>query len=236
MKPRRTQNLSGALGAANFLIHRITERIARSLTYQGRVVDLGCGNAPYKDIILEQADEYIGVDWENSAHDQSQVDVFADLTKEIPLESDWADTLVSFQVMEHLPEPEFFLRECMRILKPGGRLYITVPFMWRVHEAPHDYFRYTRHGLEYLLSKVQFEQIEITEYTGFWQMFVLKFNYHSLRYAKGPLKYFWVPIWLLNQTIAPWLDRVDRNPNEPVGYVVSARRSESNSHSKAKAA
>ena len=135
----------------NSLIHKINKNIAKKLSYKGRVIDLGCGDAPYKLDILKVADEYIGVDWRNSQHDQSNVDIFADLTKRLPFANEYADTVVSFQVMEHLPEPEFFLKECYRILKHGGGLYLTVPFMWHVHEEPHDYYRYTNHGLRYWL-------------------------------------------------------------------------------------
>jgi len=189
----------------------------------GRVIDLGCGTAPYKEDILKVADEYIGVDWENSLHDQSHVDVFADLCKPFPFPNDHADTVVSFQVLEHLPEHELFLSECHRILKRGG-LFITVPFMWHVHEAPYDYYRYTRYGLEYLLKKVGFYEIDIKENTGFWQMWILKFNYHTTRFARGPLKFFWIPLWWLGQMIAPILDKYDTHMEECASYTVSARK------------
>ncbi len=142
----------------NYLIHSINLRIAESLPYSGRVVDLGCGSAPYRELILQKADEYIGVDWEGSAHDRSRVDVTADLTEPLPFEDNFADTIVSFQVMEHLPDTALFLNECHRILRPGGRLFITVPFMWHVHEAPHDYYRFTRYGLQYLCDKARFRR------------------------------------------------------------------------------
>lgn len=216
---------AGIRRAANHLIHRIADRVAESLSYRGRVIDLGCGSAPYKSLILEQADEYIGVDWKNSLHDQSNVDVFADLTKRVPLEDGTADTVVSFQVMEHLPEPTVFLNECHRLLKAEGQLHLTVPFMWHVHEAPHDYYRFTRHGLEYLLTKAGFTEIDIREYAGFWQTWVLKFNYHSMRYARGVLAYLWAPVWLIGQWLAPRLDRIDPHPQEATGYVVSAIKS-----------
>jgi SAM-dependent methyltransferase len=211
-------------GINNFLIYSINKKIAKSLSYNGRVIDLGCGTAPYKHDILKVADEYIGVDWKNSLHDQSHVDVFADLCKPLPFPDEHADTVVSFQVLEHLPEPELFLSECYRILKRGGRGFITVPFMWNVHEAPHDYYRYTRYGLKYLLKKVGFYEIDIKENTGFWQMWILKFNYHTTRFARGPLKLFWIPIWWLGQMIAPILDKYDIHPEECASYTVVARK------------
>lgn len=212
------------MNSFNFLINKINQQIAYSLPYKGYVIDLGCGTTPYKSYILKVADKYIGVDWENSLHNQEHVDVFADLCNQLPFEENCADTVVSFQVMEHLTEPDFFLSECYRILKSNGRIFITVPFMWHVHEEPNDYFRYTRYGLEYLLKKNGFVDIEIKENTGFWQMWVLKFNYHTLRFARGPLKYFWLPIWWLGQTISPFLDKYDKHPQETASYTVLARR------------
>lgn len=191
---------------------------------KGRVIDLGCGSAPYKLDILKVADEYIGVDWEYGLHDQSAVDMFADLTKPLSFPDEYADTVVSFQVMEHLPEPEFFLKECCRILKRGGGLFLTVPFMWHLHETPHDYFRFTKFGLQYLLEKTGFEGISICENTGFWQTWVLKLNYHTTRYARGPLKILCIPFWWTGQVIAPILDKYDKNPNECASYTVTARK------------
>lgn len=191
---------------------------------RGIVIDLGCGTSPYKEDILQVADKYIGVDWESSLHNQSNVDIFADLTKKLPFPDNYADCIVSFQVMEHLPEPDFFLSQCFRILKLKGLLLLTVPFMWHVHEEPHDYFRYTRYGLEYLLKKNGFVDIVIEENTGFWQMWALKFNYHTVRFAWGVLKYVWIPIWWLTQAISSFLDKIDEHPEETASYTVIARK------------
>jgi len=191
---------------------------------RGRVVDLGCGTAPYKNDILKVAKEYIGVDWENSFHDQSHVDIFANLCEPLPLEDQFADTVVSFQVLEHLPEPYVFLKEAHRILSPDGTIIITVPFMWHVHEAPHDYYRFTRHGLEYLLNKAGFVEIIIKENTGYWQMSVLKFNYYTAAFARGPLRWLFVPIWYAGQRVSPVLDKLCWVPTETASYTVVARK------------
>ncbi len=208
----------------NFLIYKINTEIAKSLPYKGIVVDLGCGRAPYKNDILRLADKYIGVDWKNSLHDQSNVDIYTNLCEKLPFDDNYVDTVVSFQVMEHLPEPKMFLSESFRILKPKGVMIITVPFMWHEHESPYDYFRYTRYGLEYLFNKVGFVDIEIRENTGFWQMWVLKFNYHTKRFARGPLKLLLIPIWWFGQTISPLLDKIDKHPQETASYTVIAQK------------
>ena len=191
---------------------------------KGRVLDLGCGSSPYKPDILKVADQYIGVDWPHGKHDHANVDLFADLTKELPFHDGVADTVVSFQVLEHLAEPVTFLSECFRILKPGGRLVMTVPFMWHVHEAPHDYFRYTHFGLEYLLKKCGFSDILVEENTGFWQMWILKFNYHSVRFARGIFRYAWIPVWWFGQRFSPFLDTIDRHHGETGSYTAVARK------------
>jgi len=190
----------------------------------GYVVDLGCGTSPYRIDILKVADKYFEVDWKNSYHDLSTADVFANISGCLPFGDKCIDTVVSFQVMEHLPEPGKFLSECHRILRNGGTIFITVPFNWHVHEAPYDYFRFTRYGLEYLLVQAGFGDILIEETTGFWQMWVLKFNYYTARFARGLLKIFFIPLWFLDQTIAPILDKIDPLPRETGSYTVVAKK------------
>jgi len=210
----------------NFLILRIARKRIESFPFHGRVVDLGCGKAPYKDIVLRTADEYIGVDWKNSMHDQSNVDVLADLSQPLPFDNAYADTATSFFVLEHLTEPDFFLSECSRILRPGGWLYMLVPFLWHIHEEPYDFYRYTHYGLRYLLEKNGFSEIIIEAQTGFWQTWWLSFNYHTTRFACGPLKYFWYPVWWLTQIIAPVMDKINpvHNHTHTTHYAVQARK------------
>ena len=210
----------------NWLAYKINnESFKRHMhLIKGRVVDLGCGTAPYKDDILSIADEYIGVDWEKSTHDLSNVDIIADLCEKLPLEDEYADTVVSFQVMEHLPEPGFFLSECRRILKKEGVLFLTVPFLWHLHEDPRDYYRYTRYGLEYMLQENGFVDIMVEENTGFWQMWILEFNQNTARLAKGFLRWLLVPLWWFGQAIAPRLDGIHKNKKMCASYSVSAKK------------
>lgn len=197
------------------------------LRVRGTVYDLGAGTRPYEEDILQRAVEYVAVDWNNTLHG-SHADISADLNKPLPISNCVADTVVSFQVLEHLCEPQVMLGEAHRILKPGGGILITVPFQWWIHEAPYDYYRYTRHGLDYLLTKAGFVNVEIIETTGFWTMWFLKFNYQTAKLVRGPLllryliKTFFLPFWFINQVVAPLLDRGWAAPQETAGYAVSA--------------
>lgn len=195
----------------------------------GRVVDLGCGVKPFEKDILQYVDEYIGVDWGNTLHG-IHADVIADLNRQLPIESDVADHVVSFEVMEHLAEPQIMLSEAFRILRRRGHLTLSVPFQWWVHEAPWDYYRYTRHGLEYLLQKVGFTNVMVAPTTGFWSMWILKLNYQTVRLAKGPrpvrmlARTLLIPFWWINQHLAQAMDRLWPEDRETAGYFVTASK------------
>lgn len=192
--------------------------------FSGRLIDLGCGIAPYKEEISKVSDEYIGVDWINSVHNLQQVDVVANLNSRLPFADEQADVIISLKVLEHLYAPTIFLSECFRVLRPDGKLFLLIPFLWQVHEAPYDYCRYTRYGLSHLLTQAGFTEIEISEKTGFWEMWILKFNYHSLKFARGIRKYIWIPIWWLVQSMAPIMDKYDWHPEMTASYAVFAQK------------
>lgn len=79
------------------------------------------------------------------------------------------DVVVAAEVLEHLPEPAAAIANIRGLLRPGGRLIATTPFMFPIHAAPHDYYRYTRHGLEHLLA--DFAGVEIRSRTTWPEVF-----------------------------------------------------------------
>lgn len=200
-----------------------------STNIKGTLYDLGCGTSPYKSWLLNYADRYVGVDWGSTLH-ELKADILADLNEPLPIESEVADTVMSLSVMEHLREPQVFLNESHRILKPGGSMVVQVPFMWWVHEAPYDFYRYTRYGLQYMFEKAGFTDVTIHPQTGFWVMWTLKFNYQSTRMIRGPwavrktIGLLLRGIWAIDQRVAPWLDKHWKCDAETVGYFVVARK------------
>jgi SAM-dependent methyltransferase len=212
----------------NWLIKKINNRnvIRHQALYKGVLYDLGCGTRPYEDFIGRYTEQYIGVDWQNTLHEQ-RMDVVADLNQPLPIPDAVADTVVCFQTLEHLCEPQLLLKEAWRIMKPDAQIMVTVPFMWHVHEPPYDFFRYTQYGLEHLMKKAGFREIKVVPDSGFWTMIALKINYQTYRYGDklgGWVRLLLAPFWLINQLLLPLLDKLDKNQRETVSYCVTAKR------------
>jgi SAM-dependent methyltransferase len=144
-------------------ILRFVAAEARALPPGSRVIDVGAGDAPYRELFEHV--EYVTLDWGESVHeDAGGSDVIATATR-LPLEDATFDAALMTQVLEHIAEPQAALRELRRVLRPGGRLLLTAPLVWEEHEAPHDFYRYTRFGLEHLAREAGFEQIAVTART-----------------------------------------------------------------------
>ena len=110
---------------------------------KGSVLDFGCGSKPYENLFIN-SDEYIGCDIEVSGHDHhdSNIDYFFD-GKKLPFANDRFDSVVSFEVLEHVFNLPEILQEINRVTKTSGTFLISVPFAWHEHEAPYDFGRYT---------------------------------------------------------------------------------------------
>jgi len=197
----------------NWLLHHyhVKALIKRQSIFRGRILDVGCGTKPYREIIEARCEEYIGMDINREGKEES-VDVVGN-AQHLPFEENAFDVVAAFQLMEHLPDPNAFLAECYRVVKPGGHVLITTPFMWGEHEQPRDFYRYTRFGLKYLAEKNGFEVCEIEPTNGYWPTAVLRFNYWLVRFAKGPLKFLFRLVWL-NQYLALILETLERRVSE----------------------
>jgi SAM-dependent methyltransferase len=125
---------------------------------RGRFIDLGCGTAPFWSAVVEQVERYDGVDlWP-----RSEKVTFAGDVQRLEMVSDESyDSAICIEVLEHLPEPGRAVATIARILRPGGVVVISVPHLSRLHDLPHDYFRFTEYGLRYLLGQAGLEVMSI---------------------------------------------------------------------------
>ena len=194
---------------------------------KGRLVDIGCGEKPYKDIISPYVDVHIGVDHEKSLHDKSNVDLIG-TAYSLPLESIYCDTAICTDVLEHLEDPLLAILETWRVLKYGGYAIYTVPLFWHLHEEPRDFYRFTKHGLNYLFKKGGFEVIEITALTGFTVTFAQELVYFLYGFRKkgiiNPLWWIIPPICHVIQMLAYLINKIEKTEMFTCEYIVVVRK------------
>ena len=130
----------------------------RSYSLSKRVLDVGCGTTPYKSVL--GAKEYIGLDLEGCKNFESSrgPDVLYDGVI-MPFDDASFDVVLSSEVLEHVKDLGTFLSEIRRVLRPGGEVLITCPFMWNEHEQPNDHRRLTSYGIVALFEESGFDVI-----------------------------------------------------------------------------
>ncbi len=111
-----------------------------------RVLDFGADLSPYRDLFPESAYETADL----AANEGVDLSVSQDGTLDVPAAS--FDLILSTQVLEHVDRPDSYLRECSRLLKPGGLMYVTTHGCFEDHLCPKDHFRWTADGLEMIVS------------------------------------------------------------------------------------
>jgi SAM-dependent methyltransferase len=155
----------------------------------GRLLDLGCGKVPLYEAYKGYITENICIDWGNTLHKNPYLDFEADLNHAIDLPNESFDTIILSDVLEHIRYPEKLSNEIYRLLKPKGKLLLSVPFFYWLHEQPHDYFRYTRHALESIINDAGLSIVSLEEYGGTPHVLTDIFakNLVSLRFAGKPL-------------------------------------------------
>jgi SAM-dependent methyltransferase len=156
------------LAAGSVLIASLVARwYAKNLPkyVHGHLLDLGCGKVPLYGLYAPYADEVLCTDWPSSLHGDLFIDFASDLNVGIPLPDRSADTVVLSDVLEHIYQPSLLLAEIRRVLRPGGVLLLNTPFLYWVHEAPNDFFRYTQYAIRRMAAEAQFD-IECVEPIG----------------------------------------------------------------------
>jgi SAM-dependent methyltransferase len=212
-------------------IARAVVGAADALPAGSRVLDAGAGAAPYRPAFAHCV--YLTQDWPGTVHDAARdVDVVADL-HDLPLDDRVFDFVLCTEVLEHVADPVRVLGELHRVLRPGGGLLLTVPFVGELHEEPHDHWRFTNHGLSTLLSTAGFTEAEVHPLTGYWSTLanVMRHGGLATRPTTGPAgtttRALATALLCLSgvlQRLAPMLDRFDARRALPIGWTARAIR------------
>lgn len=187
-----------------------------SIHARGRLLDIGCGNKPYEKMFAGRVSEHIGCDVVQSS--DNRVDFICPATK-LPFEDASFETVTCTQVIEHVAEHQAMLSEAFRVLQANGVLILSGPMYWPLHEEPYDFFRFTKHGLRFLLENTGFDRIEIVNNGGKWALCgqVLIHTICNTKLRRG------IIIRAINR-IFTYLDDHHPDGGNPMNYVVVARK------------
>ena len=160
------------------------EKISREVEPGALVLDAGAGNQPYRELFAHteyESCDYLPVLSEIHKSEYVSQTFYCDL-EEIPKENNTYDVIICNQVLEHVKKPEKVIFEFFRILKPGGRLFLTAPQCHGIHMVPYNYFNFLSYGLRYLFEECGFSVILIKPLGGiFWLLGkVIQESYDSL--------------------------------------------------------
>lgn len=128
---------------------------------KGTLLDLGCGNVPLYDAYKPFIQENVCVDWGNSVHRNSYLDMETDINTPLQFPDETFETIILSDVLEHLVKPQEMFKEMKRILKTGGYILMNSPFNYWIHEAPYDYYRYTEHWYKRIVDELDLEIITL---------------------------------------------------------------------------
>jgi SAM-dependent methyltransferase len=206
------------------LLKRCFEKYAK-----GRLLDIGCCDKPYEDMLRPYVQEHIGLDHEGCFHENTKIDIVG-TAYDIPAVDGSFDTVLCTQVLEHLENPQKALDEIFRVLKNNNESYaiISVPYLWHLHEQPRDFYRYTPYGIKYLAENAGegLKLIECHPYGGFITFVTTEIAYCiycsvNLKVLK-PSQIILMNIFLLLGRV---FDKIDITRNRlPLGYVCVLKR------------
>jgi len=173
-----------------------------SLKLDGKLLDFGCGSKPYRKLF--EVSQYVGLDIEESGHDNSNEDIDVNYDgKTIPFEDNYFDSVFTSEVFEHIFNLDEILTELNRVCKIDAKLLITIPFVWDEHEIPYDFARYTSFGIKHLLERHGFEIIELEKTTTYVQTVFQMWNAYVFQHVlkSGIIAVLFTPILITPVTI-----------------------------------
>ncbi len=190
-------------------------------------LDAGAGEARHRKLFTRG--RYLALDSAEGepSWDYRRLDIRGDL-EEIPLRAESVDTILCMVVLEHTRRPRHVIEEFARVLRPGGRLYMVVPFLWEEHQAPHDYFRFTRHGVELLFEKLPIRVDLLRPVGGFFWLSARR-CVDLLGFFQGGWRWLaFVPLapffGLLFPVMLYFLDALDSRKTYSLGFQVRATK------------
>lgn len=207
-----------------FSQYRITLPLIQKYAH-GELIDLGSGHMPFRPYVQNQVETYESMDIISHSEDITYIGNIEDMSF---IGDQKYDTALCLEVLEHVPNVTTALEEIHRILKPDGTLILSVPHLSRLHDEPDDFYRFTRYGLEHILSRSGFRVARLEIRGG-----LLSFIGHQISTMILSLSWnipivndivFWLNSILITR-LSYWVDqRLDRSGVFAAGYTVVAQK------------
>lgn len=187
----------------------------------GNTLDFGAGTAKYKNIILSNTSRYTTFDMQAGKN----IDIVGDALNP-PFADKSFDTVISTQVLEHVEKPWIMVAQIGRIMKSGGICIITAPFLVPFHADPHDFFRYTKEGMESLFKNEDFDIVESGTYGKMFSVFSEMIHFSMFNpYKPGGTGMWGRRAIRYIEKLASFFDRFVKNKIiYPNVYVVAKKR------------
>ncbi|MBI1799833.1 MAG: class I SAM-dependent methyltransferase [Candidatus Eisenbacteria bacterium] len=209
--------------------HKIIRALEKARVHaHGALLDVGCGSQPFAPLFDGFVTRYYGTDLSSSRYlGGARLDAFA-RAEALPIRSASVDTVLGLSMLTYLPEPLGMLKEANRVLRPGGVLLLEFTQMAPLHDPPHDYFRFTRHGAAWLLGRAGFEPVEFIPVGGLAARVGLSVIAALNRVNRGPIRVITeIPVrmlYVILQLGFELLDRVFFDPREVLAHLVVAKK------------
>ena len=201
--------------------------------FRGDVLDVGCGQSPYRFLLNEESTRYVGIDIADAdKFDYDNSEIVPLDGEHIPFPDEQFDAVICTEVLEHVPHFQGLVDEIHRVMKEGGQAVVTVPWSARFHYAPYDYFRFTPSSLAEMFGKFAAVQITTrgTDVTVIGSKLVVLWFRNLLPADRRNLAL--VPLWILASPILAValviaqfsLSTGAGSDDDPLGYTISVTK------------
>ncbi len=201
------------------LVRSLFNEELRSHEISGVVLDIGGGrNQDYLGYLVKKdVKKILTTDIGHGDESVLRIDFEKD---PLPFPSETVDTVIAFNILEHIYNHNFLVSEIKRVTRKGGKLLGFVPFLVNYHPDPHDYFRYTKEALKKILVEAGYQNVVVTE-TGGGPFAV---NYNNIILSIPILfRLFVFPVYYVVDRLFIWIRPKSKN-RYPLGYMFSATK------------
>lgn len=219
-----------------YYLYRDIKEVVKKYNFQGTLLDVGCGNKPYKHL-FGKITSYLGIDFKkyskNKTFTKEKPDIFFSTgyykTLRLPFRNSSFDNVVSFQVLEHHRNPQEMMREILRVCKKNGFILITMPLIWGLHEQPHDYFRFTENGFLELIKNNKYKILETRKQGSIFSAVSVLLNDYLANFAMKSKAGYLITIiiylpFILFSYLCLILDKIFRSENIFLNYLIVIKK------------